>query len=332
MVPRLIILSLIVLTLLGLLVYSQRRTEPAKVSGFVEADEIRVGSRVGGRVKAVHVREGQAVKVGDPLIEFEPYDLREKLAQADARLAKSAATLDRLRAGARAQEIAIAEAEVRLAEARLDLAQLTLKRVEPAVRQGASSADELDRAQEEVKAAEAMLASKHQGLALLREGTRKEDIAAAEAQVREDESSAAALRRQIEELMVVAPVEGVVEAIELQPGDLVAANAPALSILDRGTLRIRAYVPENRLNLKVDQPVTVTADSFAGRTFAARIAFISRQAEFMPGNVQTPEERSKQVFRIRAALEGEARELLLPGMPVDLWLDPVAPTTRSAGS
>ena len=70
--------------------------------------------------------------------------------------------------------------------------------------------------------------------------------------------------------------------------------------MDRDNLWIRAYVPENRLNLSIGQPLQVTVDSFPGRRFNARVSFVARQAEFTPGNVQTPEERSEQVFRIKA--------------------------------
>ena len=73
--------------------------------------------------------------------------------------------------------------------------------------------------------------------------------------------------------------------------------------MDLSQLWVRAYVPENRMSLKVGDPVSVTVDSFPGEKFAARITFVSRQAEFTPGNVQTPEERSKQVFRIKVTLE-----------------------------
>ena len=62
------ILTVVVLALLSYLFYSQHRTEPFKVSGFVEADEIRVGSRVGGRVAKTLAVEGASVKTGDLLI------------------------------------------------------------------------------------------------------------------------------------------------------------------------------------------------------------------------------------------------------------------------
>ena len=83
---------------------------------------------------------------------------------------------------------------------------------------------------------------------------------------------------------------------------------------------VRAYVPENHLNLKLGQAVRVTVDSFPGRTFAGRIAFVARQAEFTPGNVQTPEDRSQQVFRIKVNLI-EGLDVLRPGLAADVWLE-----------
>jgi hypothetical protein len=90
--------------------------------------------------------------------------------------------------------------------------------------------------------------------------------------------------------------------------------------MDTSHLWVRAYVPENRLGVTVGQKVTVTVDSFPDRKFAAHVGFIARQAEFTPNNVQTPEERSKQVFRIKADLD-EGLDVLRPGTPADVWLD-----------
>ena len=76
----------------------------AKISGFIEADEIRLGSRVGGRVARVHVEEGQAVRQGDVLVELEPFDLLELEQEAEAQVAAKQAEYDRLQAGFRAEE------------------------------------------------------------------------------------------------------------------------------------------------------------------------------------------------------------------------------------
>ena len=129
-----------------------------------------------------------------------------------------------------------------------------------------------------------------------------------------------AIETQIAELTIRAPAAGVIEAVDLRPGDLVGAGTPAISIIESGRMWVRAYVPENHLDIQTGQVVDVSVDSFPGQVFRGRITFVARQAEFTPGNVQTPEERSKQVFRIKVTLE-EGLDVLRPGMAADVWLE-----------
>jgi multidrug resistance efflux pump len=151
-------------------------------------------------------------------------------------------------------------------------------------------------------------------------GFRAEEISEARAHVQAAEAQVAAIETQLAELTVEAPVDCVIEAIDLQPGDLVAPGAPVVSLLDLRELWVRAYVPENRLNLQTGQTVTVGVDSYPGRRFAGHIAFVAREAEFTPSNAQTPEERSKQVFRIKVILD-EGRDELRAGMSADVYLE-----------
>lgn len=371
MFNRAFALILIAVVAGGLLVWSRYRTEPLKVSGFLESYEIRIGSRVGGRVDNVLVDEGAIVKAGDKLVTLQPFDLAEQRAQAAAELAARTADYERLKAGFRAeeieqakaqhdqlaaqlaklqhgprkQEIAAAEARVRLADSELQLAQEQLARTERLVRQNATTQEEYDEASTSLRVARATLDVRQEELALLREGTRQEEIDAAQAQLEEArqawllrqhgyrseevaeaeaavKAAQAALEvidQRIRELTITAPVDAVVEAIDLQPGDLVSPNAPVLSLMETSRLWVRAYVPENRLDLTIGQELPVTVDSFPDEQFRGHVSFIARQAEFTPSNVQTPEERSKQVFRIRVTLD-EGLDRLRPGMSADIWL------------
>ncbi len=365
---------IVVALLVGLLVYSQMRVEPLKVSGYVEADEIRLGSRVGGRVKAVHCEEGQSVDAGTLLVELEEFDLLARKAEAAAQVAAGEAELARLKNGFRVEEIAQAQArvegltakhkilvdgpreeEINAARARRDLAVAQVERAQRtynriaelfAKESGTVTREEVDRSTEEVKvtmdnqrvreeelkllekgsraeeiaAAAAELKEAEQALQLVTNGNRPEDIAQAEATVAAARSALGAIDVQLNELQIRASLDGVVEAIELQPGDMVAAGAPVLSLMDTRTIWVRAYVPESRLNIALDQEVRVTTDSFANESFRGKVTFISRQAEFTPRNVQTPEERSKQVFRIKVTLQ-DGRDRLRPGMAADVWLE-----------
>jgi multidrug resistance efflux pump len=234
-----------------------------------------------------------------------------------------------------------------VASSDLKLAQQNYDRHSSLVKKGAGTQEDLDRATEARRAAQATKLRREQELSLLQAGTRREEIDEARAQLEEarqawelaekgfrqeeiDQAQAArdaaqaalaALVARKTELQIVAPVDGVVEALELRPGDLTAAGAPVLSVVDESRLWVRAYVPENRLNLRVGQPLSVTVDSYPGERFVGEVTYISRQAEFTPSNIQTPEERIKQVFRIKVTLK-EGREKLKPGMSADVWLEP----------
>src|SRR5262245_31970007 len=148
MLKRVAALAVLCLILVAGLVYSQRRSGPLQVSGFIESDEIRIGSRVGGRVLKVMVEEGQEVRQGQALIELDPFQLKELKAQSTAQLAQAQADYDRLLKGYQPEEIeqtkarldqlvaardrladgeediAAAEANLQLARSELDLATL----------------------------------------------------------------------------------------------------------------------------------------------------------------------------------------------------------------
>lgn len=358
---------------LALLFWSQWRPEPYFVSGFIESHQIRVGSRVGGRVAQVHVIEGQSVVTDEPLVELDPYDLQARLAEAQATLRAKEALHAKLVAGPRPQEIEQARAAVAQAQAALDkaiagprpleiqiaadnLARATAElekakkdyaRVKNLFDSGQAADEEMDAVTQALGVAQANEAQARDQLALLREGTRAEDIADARARVaeaqqaldlleagtraedlREAEATVAAARaavdviqRDLAELIVRAPVPSVVEAVDLRPGDLIAPSAPVVALDDPSELWVRAYLPEDRLDVQIGQQVSVRVDAFQDRRFKGHISFISRNAEFTPANVQTPEERSKEVFRIKVILD-EGRDVLRAGMAADVFFEP----------
>jgi multidrug resistance efflux pump len=366
----LLIAGIAVVAIVALEFATRRQQGPFFVSGFIEAEDVRVGSRVGGRVEQVHVAEGDRVAAGQKLVTLAPFDLQERLAEASAVLAARQAQLAKLEAGFRPEEIAQARARrdqaqaaldkalagprpleisilenlVRAAEADAVKAKADFARIQPLYTAGQASGDEMTNATWALARAEAKLAEARDQLALSREGTRAEDIAAAKAafaeaeaglalleaghraedvaqaraEVASAEAAVSVIRRQLEELNIVSPCDCVVDAFELQPGDVVAANAPVAALLDPSRMWVRAYLPENRLDVQLGQKMSVRVDSFPDRTFAGHVVFIASEAEFTPANVQTVEERSKQVFRIKVALD-EGRDRLRPGMAADVY-------------
>ena len=121
MFKRILLGIITVLALTAVLVFSQLRPSPRKVSGFIEADEIRLGSRIGGRVAEVLTEEGSHVRKGQVLVKLEPFDLLELEQEALAALAARQADLDRLIAGFRPEEVLQAKARYDQFAARLKL-------------------------------------------------------------------------------------------------------------------------------------------------------------------------------------------------------------------
>jgi multidrug resistance efflux pump len=369
MAKRLIPILFGALVLAAVLFASKLRDEPPRVSGFIETHEIRLGSRVGGRVAKVDAREGDTVEAGQLLVELEPYDLLareeraradlaarkaeharltagfrpQEIAQARARVAQLSAEHERLVNGPRKAEVEAARAQVEVAEARLTLAQRTFDRTRELVASSTVPVEEMDRATEELSAAKGVHVARLRELEILEEGSRKEDVAAAKARLEEAraalelaeagfreeeiasakasveaaEAALAVIRAEKAELRIVAPAAGVIESLDLEPGDLLAPGAPAIAMTRKDELWVRAYLPEN-LPLSLGQRVAVTVDAFPDE-FEGGVTYISPRAEFTPSNVQTPEERSKQVFRIKVTLR-EGLDRLRAGMSADVWI------------
>jgi len=190
--------------------------QPYEWSGTVEARTISVGSRAGGRIKEILVREGDRVAPGQPLIVFEPGDLLaqklgaegqlvqaranleklergarpEEIEEAKARAASATAALHQSRAGARHEQIAAAEARLMAAQVAVDKAQLDAGRLHKLLDRGASSQADVDNADAQLRAAIAQRDGQKQSLDELVNGVRKEELWQAEARSREANANA----------------------------------------------------------------------------------------------------------------------------------------------
>ncbi len=336
--------------------------QPYEWSGTVEARTISVGSRAGGRVKAVLVREGDRVQAGRALLELEPGDLYAQRLQAEGQLVQAQANLEKLEKGARPEEIEEARAramtanaaleqtrtgarseQINAAKARLaaqevaaDKAKLDSDRMHQLVKSGAAAQAEVDNADAALKAAVATRDALSEQLDELQHGSRREELQQAAARALEAQASAQlvkagsriedtkAARGQrdaaqgrldqiktlLDELTVRAPRASRVEALDLRPGDILAPNATAATLLEDDQLYVRIYVPETLIgHLRVGAEVPVTVDSFPGKTFKGVVEHINSVGEYSPRNLQTADERADQVFASRIGLRSGADEL-----------------------
>ena len=295
---------------------------PLEWSGTVQARTVQVGSRVGGRVLAVLVQEGDEVAAGQSLIALEPGELPGQQQQALGQLAQMEANLAKVttRRGqdardqsARGEEIAAAQARLSAEEVAVVKATLDLNRQRVLATHGATTQADLENADIAKKNAEALRAMQRAQLDQLVRGT-PQDVRAAAAQVQSARGRIAQVESQLGELTIRAPRASRVEALDLRPGDILAPDAPAATLLEPDQRFVRIYVPETRLGLiHLGQEIPVYVDTFPGRAFKSVVESISGVGEFTPRNLQTEDERADQVFAARLRLV-EGADVLRQGM------------------
>ena len=159
-------------------------------SGLIEADEVTVAAEIGGRVQSLAVDEGQAVRAGQVLVRLDPALLEAQLAQAQAAVQAADANLALLTAGARAEEIAAAQAAVAQAQAAREGASRAYEHVV----QIATNPQDLNT---QIVQAEANRDAARQQLNRLTAGSRAEDIAAAQAAVAQAQAGLQATRDRL---------------------------------------------------------------------------------------------------------------------------------------
>jgi len=307
-------------------------TAAPRASGYVEATEVRVAGEVGGRLLDVAVAEGDRVAAGQVVARIDTSDTDLALRRAGAERDQADAQLALLRAGSRAEDVRqaasqvqSAQADVRGAQAELDAAAADLDRFEGLLRVSAGSVKQRDdaRTRRDVAAARLRAAQERASaagdtLARLRAGARPQEIDAARARVAAADAQIATLQKNAADAVVKAPVAGIVTAKLLDAGEMAAPRAAIAVITDLDHAWANVYVDERVVpGLKIGQPATILTD--AGQRLAGTITFISPKAEFTPRNVQTAEERSKLVYRIKVSADNR-EGVLKPGMPVEAEL------------
>jgi HlyD family secretion protein len=290
---------------LGVLLTScQPAPDANSVSGTIETDEARVASRYGGRVERILPQEGEALTNGQVIAELDAAELR-------ARRDQAAASLAELEAGPRKEEIAAAKADWESQLAQLDFARTDARRAEELFAQKTISAAERDQASSKANSLEKTAAAARSRYDLLLAGTRPEQIAQARAQLAEVDA-------QLREMQIAAPTNCVLEVLSVKVGVVLAPNREVATVLLTGHTFARVFVPEPWLgHIKLGDTARVRVDAFPGRDFEGEVEFIGRAAEFTPRNVQTVEERVKQVFPIKVRLDTSSGELRA-GMAVDV--------------
>ena len=304
-----------------------------RVSGHVEATEVQTAADVGGRILELRVAEGDRIDANAVIARLDSEDVTLQIARTRADRAAALAQLRLLEAGSRAEDIRHARAQVDAAiadaaavDAEVKAGQLDLDRYQALLSANAGSVKQRDDAQARVdtaqarqRAAQDRVRSARETLARLEAGTRPEEIQAARARVEAADAQIAVLEKSLRDANVTSPITGIITQKLVDAGEIVARGTPLVVITDLDNAWANLFVPEPMIpRVAIGQAATIFTDA-GGAGIEGKVTFISPRAEFTPRNVQTAEERSKLVYRIKVSVDNRAGTLKL-GMPVDAEL------------
>jgi len=285
-------------------------------SGHIEATEIRLAAKVGGRLLDSPLEEGDTITAGELVAQLETVDAEHQLAQARANAEAADAQLRLLLAGSRAEDLRRAEDQMAQAQAELDAARRDLDRLSGLADRGSATEKSRDDAATRKEIAERAVAAARAQLDKLVAGPRRQEIEAARAQRASAEAMVAAVEQQIIDATVLAPSDGVVTIRIAEPGEVLPPGATIAVLTDLARPWLTVWIDEPSLSrVTLGQSVTVRVDG-SDQSFEGTVSFISPVAEFTPKNVQTPDERAKLVFRVKVRLDN-TDGIFKPGMPAD---------------
>ena len=298
-------------------------------NGRIEATEIDVAAKLGGRVQSIVVKEGEFVKAGQPLAHMQIDTLEASHDEAKARHQQAVAAV----ANAEAQ-VAVRESDRQAAlalvaqrQSELDAAQRRLARSQTLVREGASSDQEVDddRARERSLEA-AVVASRAQAEAAQAAITAaRTQVASARAAVTAAQATVARIKADIDDSALVAPRSGRVQYRIAQPGEVIGGGGKVLNLVDLSDVYMTFFLPEAVAGkLALGSEVRIVLDAAPQLVIPARVSFVASTAQFTPKTVETASERQKMMFRVKAQIAPELLQkhvqLVKTGLPGMAWL------------
>lgn len=324
-----------------------------QANGRIEGDHITIASKFAGRVQELLAREGDTVHAGQALVRLDDVQTRTRVEQArrgfealESQVQAAHTSLavlnlevplaiEAAEAGISSARAAIDKATAVEAEARRDM-----ERMRPLVAEQAVSRQQFDQAEarwsvakSEITTARSRLTQAVKELAQAELGwkrirTKENEVAALERQRDQAEAALAEAESILADLTIVAPTSGTITTRMVDTGEVVAAGAPLLELVDLDHLYLKVYVPEVQIGkLRLDLPARIYTDAFPDQPFEATVRYIASKAEFTPKEVQTPDERVKLIYVVKLYLTANLNHRLTPGLPSDAvirWRDDVA--------
>lgn len=312
---KLLIATLVVFAAGGAYLWQQIQGERTELSGIVavngrlELERLDVATLYAGKVEEILVKEGQNVEKNQPLVRFSSTQSQSQVTSAEAQISAAKAQVESAKAQKlRAEEaVARASAEMSAQQQQVSVAKLELDNARKLRRENLVSASELERRQAAHKAAlaavETAKAVRAEAQAAVNQA--KAVISQAEATVNQAEAAANQATSQNDDMLIKAPIAGRVEYRIVDVGNVVGMGAKVVSLLDTKDVYLNVFLPAYQSNnIKIGEEARIKIDG-TDYVFPAYIGYVASEAQFTPKSVETLEERTKLMFKVKLQIPEE---------------------------
>lgn len=265
-------------------------------NGRLEATEVDVATKVGGRLATLTPHEGDQVEKGQIVATLDAEDIAAQLRAAEAQVRQAQEATRETREG------------VRKADADVALARMTLNRSQELVQKGFITGDKLDRDRSALQSSDASLAA------------ARVRVTQAQAAVEAAVARGQSLSATVNDTSLKAPISARVLYRLAEPGEVKAAGAKVLTLLDLSDVYMTIFLPTAEAGqVAIGSPARIVLDALPDQVLPATVTFVAPRAQFTPKEVETRSEREKLMFRVKvrvdAAWLAQHQEVTKGGMP-----------------
>ena len=300
-----------------------------EAQGNIEATNIVVSSKVNGEVLKIIKDEGEKVNAGDTILIIDPEVYQLRLSEATAAMEQAKAKYKLLKEGARKEDLRQGEEALKQAQINLDLAKQNKERMTNLLNSKSITQKQYDDAIAMYEIAVAKFNAAEQNYKKLQNFARPEELKQAEANLNRMVASVNLIKKNLSDCYVTSPSNGFIVKKFIEKGETVGAMSSLFQVADLQNVKLVIYIPETKLSkVKLGQVAEITTDTYPDKVYKGKVSFISPEAEFTPKNIQTKEERTKLVYKVKIKVVNKNFELK-DGMPADVTIK--APSNSPKG-
>lgn len=257
----------------------------ASGNGRIEANEVDIATKFGGRIAAVLVKEGDTVAVNQALVQIDTKEREAQLHRAEAEVLRAR------------QERSFALAVIAQRESELLLAKKDLNRSKGLYENDSISLEQLQRDETAVQTAKATLAA------------AQAQLSNADAAIKAAIANTELIKVQIADSLLRAPINGRVLYRLVEPGEVLGAGGKVLTVVDPMDVSMKIFLPTHQAaKLAIGADARVVLDGIPDIVIPAKVSFVAPKAQFTPKEVETRTEREKLMFRIKVKILPEFLE------------------------